>query len=387
MPAGRPGKLIAAGSGLCLTLAACSAGGGGAQARPSPPADRSASPPPPAVMQPPSAPPAMALQITPAPYQLPWPIAREVVLARGGDLLIAGGLTQRSATTGAMFLLDPVTGRVRRAGLLARPTQDAAAALVSGQAYVFGGSAAASVADVQALSASGTTATAGQLPEPRSGASAVTLGGSAYLIGGYDGASLETPVLATTDGRRFRAVATLPVPVRYPAVAGVGKTIWVFGGQTPSGPTDAVQRVSLTTGRATVVGHLPDPASGAVAFALGGRVYVAGGQVQRGPGPVTSNVVLAFDPTRDAVTAAGQLPVPAANAAVGVLAGTAYLIGGNDGQRQVPTVTRLRLAAAPAAGGPCPAARSWPARPGWGPPTARATWRRTPTRRPCPATS
>ena len=353
MPAGRPGKLIAAGSGLCLTLAACSAGGGAAQARPSPPA-RSASHPPPTVMQPPSALPAVALQITPAPYQLPWPIAREVVLARGGDLLIAGGLTQRSATTGAVFLLDPVTGRVRRAGLLARPTQDAAGALVSGQAYVFGGNAAASVADVQALSASGTTATAGQLPEPRSGASAVTLGGSAYLIGGYDGASLETPVLATTDGRRFRAVATLPVPVRYPAVAGVGKTIWVFGGQTPSGPTDAVQRVSLTTGRATVVGHLPDPASGAVAFTLGGRVYVAGGQVQRGPGPVTSNVVLAFDPTRDAVTAAGQLPVPAANAAVAVLAGTAYLIGGNDGQRQVPTVTRLRLTAALAAGGAVP---------------------------------
>ena len=345
MPAGRPGKLIAAGSGLCLTLAACSAGGGAAQARPSPPA-RSASHPPPTVMQPPSALPAVALQITPAPYQLPWPIAREVVLARGGDLLIAGGLTQRSATTGAMFLLDPVTGRVRRAGLLARPTQDAAGALVSGQAYVFGGNAAASVADVQALSASGTTATAGQLPEPRSGASAVTLGGTAYLIGGYDGASLETPVLATTDGRRFRAVATLPVPVRYPAVAGVGKTIWVFGGQTPSGLTDAVQRVSLTTGRAAVVGHLPDPASGAVAFTLGGRVYVAGGRVQRGSGPVTSNGVLAFDPARDAVTAAGQLPVPAANAAVGVLAGTAYLIGGNDGQRQVPTVTRLRLTAA-----------------------------------------
>ena len=70
MPAGRPGKLIAAGSGLCLTLAACSAGGGAAQARPSPPA-RSASHPPPAVMQPPSAPPAVALQITPRAVSAP----------------------------------------------------------------------------------------------------------------------------------------------------------------------------------------------------------------------------------------------------------------------------------------------------------------------------
>jgi hypothetical protein len=374
MPAGRPGRLIAAGSGLCLTLAACSTGTGRAAPEgPSAPATP-ASPLPAAATPRPSAP-ATAMQITPAPYQLPSPIAREVALARGGDLLIAGGLTQRSATTGAMFLLDPVTGQVRRAGRLARPTQDAAGALVSGQPYVFGGAAVASVADVQALSPPGTAATAGQLPEPRSGASAVTLGGTAYLIGGYDGASLETRVLATTDGRRFATVATLPVPVRYPAVAGAGKTIWVFGGQTPSAPTDAVQRINLATGRAAVVGHLPDPTSGAVAFTLGGRVYLAGGQVQRGrarggrpgasgPRLVTSNGVFAFDPTHDAVAAAGQLPVPVANAAVAVLAGTAYLIGGDGGQRQVPTVTRLRLTAASAAGGAA----------GGGPVLASAPW-------------
>ena len=399
MPAGRPGRLIAAGSGLCLTLAACSTGTGRA-APDGPSAPATAASPPPAVAAPRPAAPATAMQITPAPYQLPWPIAREVALARGGDLLIAGGLTQRSATTGAMFLLDPVTGQVRRAGRLARPTEDAAGALVSGQPYVFGGAAVASEADVQALSPPGTAATAGQLPEPRSGASAVTLGGTAYLIGGYDGASLETRVLATTDGRRFATVATLPVPVRYPAVAGAGKTIWVFGGQTPSGPTDAVQRINLATGRTAVVGHLPDPTSGAVAFTLGGRVYLAGGQVQRGrarggrpgtlgprlvagrhsgpglapgsasgPGQVTSNAVFAFDPTRDAVAAAGQLPVPVANAAVAVVAGTAYLIGGDDGQRQVPTVTRLRLAAASAAGG----AAAGGAVPG-GPVLASAPW-------------
>src|SRR5262249_9900467 len=179
-----------------------------------------------------------------------------------------------------------------------------------------------------------------------------------------------------------------------PAVAGAGKTIWVFGGQTPSGPTDAVQRVNLVTGRAAVVGHLPHPTSGAVAFTLGGRVYLVGGQVQRGrarggrrgtlgpglvtgrhtgpglapgsasgPRQVTSNAVFAFDPRRDAVPTAGQLPVPVANAAVAVVAGTAYLIGGDDGQRQVPTVTRLRLAASAAGGavpgGPILASAPW----------------------------
>jgi hypothetical protein len=297
----------------------------------------------------------MALQITPAAYQLPSGIAREVVFTRDGQLLIAGGLTQQSATTDAMTMLNPTTGRITRAGRLAEPTHDAAGALLSGRPYVFGGGVEASVAGVQALTPGGTATVTGQLPGPRSDASAVTLGTTAYLIGGYDGISYNASVLATADGRRFRTVATLPVPVRYPAVAGAGNRIWVFGGQAAGGLTDVIQQVDLGTGRATVVGRLPARVSGAVAFTLGGRIYVAGGQVlvhggARGGPPVASgprlaasNAVLAFDPAHDAVSSAGRLPVPVANAAVAVLAGTAFLVGGNNGQRQVPTVTRLRL--------------------------------------------
>ena len=226
------------------------------------------------------------------------------------------------------------------------------------------------MADVQALHPGGTAAVAGQLPRPRSDTSAVTLGGTAYLIGGYDGARYDRRVLATSNGGRFAAVATLKVPVRYPAVAGIGGRIWVFGGQTPSGLTGAIQQVSLATGQTTVVGHLPDPATGATALVLGGRVYVAGGQVlphggaaggagggaggapgAAGPRLVTSREVFVFDPTRDAVTAAGQLPVPVANAAAAAVAGTVYLVGGSDGGRQLPTVTRLQLVPLSAAAG------------------------------------
>ena len=52
-------------------------------------------------------------------------------------------------------------------------------------------------------------------------------------------------MLATTDGRHYRTVARLPVPVRYPAVAALGHQIWVFGGQTPAGLTSDVQRIAL----------------------------------------------------------------------------------------------------------------------------------------------
>ena len=46
------------------------------------------------------------------------------------------------------------------------------------------------------------------------------------------------------------------------------------------------------------------------------------------------------------MTTVGRLPVAVTNAAAAVIGGTAYLVGGNNGNRQVTTVARLRLVAA-----------------------------------------
>ncbi|MGE5132248.1 MAG: hypothetical protein ACM32E_04980 [Gemmatimonadota bacterium] len=315
-----------------------------------------------AAASPPPATAALVLQVTPAAYQLPSGVSREVVLAAGRRLLIAGGLTPSSASSAAVRSLNPVTGDAARAGRLAAPTHDAAGAVLGGRAYLFGGGDQASAASVQSLAARGRAALAGRLPRPRSDLSAVTIGGTGYLLGGYDGASYDASVLATRDGRHFRQVAKLPVPVRYAAVAAAGGQIWVFGGQSASGLTSDIQRVSPATGAASVAGHLPRPVTGAAALALGGLIYVAGGQVAPARGGsaasaaalTTTGAVLAFDPGRGTMTPAGQLPVPVANAGAAVLGRTGYLVGGNNGQRQVPTVTTLRLvtpaAALPPAG-------------------------------------
>ena len=282
----------------------------------------------------------MSLQVTPAAYQLPSGISREVVLALGGNLLIVGGLNQRSVTTSAITELNPVTGRTTRSGRLADPSHDAAGALLGGQPYLFGGGVQASLAAVQSLRHGGTAGVTGQLPGPRSDLSSVTLGSTAYLAGGYDGASYDATVLATRNGSTFRTVASLRVPVRYAAVAGAGTDVWVFGGLTPAGPTRIIQRVNLATGRAAIAGHLPVAVSGATAFSLAGRIFVAGGLTASG---AASPAVLAYDPAHRSVTPAGTLPVPASNAAAAVVGGTAFLVGGYDGHRQLPTVTQLRL--------------------------------------------
>jgi hypothetical protein len=264
-----------------------------------------------------------------------------VVLARGGDLLIIGGLDQRSVTTAAVTQLNPVTGRTARTGQLASASRDAAGALLGGQLFLFGGGVTSSIAAVQSLRPGPTATVAGHLPGPRSGLSSVTLRSAAYLVGGYDGASYDAAVLSTTTGTSFATVAKLPIPVRDAAVTGTGDDIWVFGGQTPAGPTSSIQRVDITAGRASVVGNLPAALSGATAFTLGGRIFVAGG---RGGGAgAASRAVLAFDPARHLVTAAGTLPVGVSNAASAVVGGTAFVVGGSDGHRQLPSVTQVQL--------------------------------------------
>ena len=345
MSAGRPARLASGATrrrlflvagGLSLSLAAaCSAGSEPAPRHHAPAAHSPAPAPLPTASEP------LSLQITPAAYQLPSGISREVVLASGGRLLIIGGLDQRSVTTRVVTELNPVTGRAVRAGRLAAASHDAAGALLGGTPYLFGGGVAASLATVQSLRGRGTATVAGRLPGPRSDLSSVTLGGTAYLVGGYDGASYDAAVLATGNGRTFRAVARLPVPVRYAAVAGAGRDIYVFGGQTTAGPSRVIQRVNLDTGRATVVGRLPAPVTGATAFTLAGRIFVAGGQA--GARPAATRAVLAYDPARHSATRVGALPVPVSNAASAVIGGTAFIVGGSDGNRQVPAVAQVRL--------------------------------------------
>lgn len=333
--------LTAVAGGLCLSLAAaaCSASAGppaqgSAAARTSAPARSAAARAP------------MDLQVTRADYHLPAAISREVVLARGPDLLVIGGITQQLTTTGTIIQLNPVTGRATRAGQLAHPAHDASGAVLAGRPYLFGGGDQTELASVQALRHRGTAAVAGQLPGPRSDISSVTLGSTAYLVGGYDGSSWLGTVLATTNGRAFRRVANLPVPVRYAAVAGAGTRIWVFGGLTPAGNTRVIQQVNLATGKARVVGRMPAAMSAATAVTLGGRIFIAGGQVTRAGGAlVASRKVLAYDPVHHRVTTAGRLPVAVTNAAAAVVGGSAFLVGGNNGSRQVTTVAQLRLVA------------------------------------------
>jgi N-acetylneuraminic acid mutarotase len=285
-----------------------------------------------------------------APWRLPAPLSRMVAVPDGSSVRVAGGLTASDASASAVYRLDVGSGAARQAGALSQPVHDAAGASIAGALFVFGGGAASTTAAVQRVDGTGAGRVVGRLPQPRSDLAAVTLGGQVYLLGGYTGARQLAEVLDTTDGTTFHPAASLPVPVRYPAVAAVGTTIWVFGGEQSAGPVRAIQRVDVTTGRARVVGQLPDALSQATALVLDGQVLLAGGRTSS---TATSSSVYLFDPGQVSVHPVAQLPMSVADAGGVVVDQTGYLLGGeNDGR--VADVQTLTLATAPTSPTPSP---------------------------------
>jgi len=169
------------------------------------------------------------LDATLAPWRLPEATSRSVAMLDGSSIVLLGGLVSGDVSTAAVYRIDPGTGVAVRAGGLVRAVHDAAGALISGRALVFGGGSSATVDDVQAWSG-GPSAVVSRLPQARSDLASATIGSTTYLLGGFDGTALVPGVLATSDGVQFRDVGRLAQPVRYPAVAVAASRIWVIGG-------------------------------------------------------------------------------------------------------------------------------------------------------------
>ena len=319
------------------------------------------------------------------PWQLNAPLSREVALAGPrGRLVLLGGLTAASTSASGITAINTGNGHARRLGVLTGPLHDAAGTSVGTRELIFGGGTVASVATVQAFTppASGRAAATvtGTLGAARSDATAVTIGGTAYVVGGYTGSGPDAQVLATSDGRHFRSVAALRVPVRYPAVAAFGGKIFVFGGQAVTGPragkpVDTIQVVDPARRTASITGHLPEPVAGAAAVTIGGQVYVAGGDstvrqprtpgvgsTQFGSVPTgptsTVSAIWAFDPVTSRLLPAGHLQVPVSHAGVAVIGSTAWIAGGESSGVPVAAVQMFRpnaafgQAGAPGAGSP-----------------------------------
>src|SRR5215210_3002885 len=116
------------------------------------------------------------------------------------------------------------------------------------------------------------------LSQRRSYIASAQLGDRIFAAGGMVGET-GRPLAGFTryDPKRdeWTVLAQLPVPTRAAAAAGVGDSLYVFGGTTPDGNTDAVW--AWDGGTWTKRASLPTPRFNHTAVAVGSEIYVLGG--------------------------------------------------------------------------------------------------------------
>jgi hypothetical protein len=222
--------------------------------------------------------------------------------------MVLGGETG-GASTDQILLGAPshlhVAGRLPVAG------HDAAAVLLGKRVLLFGGGQASSVDSIVRVDpATGHAAPAGKLSEPLSDLGAVALNGRAYLVGGYTGTLFASAILRYPGEH---VVARLPNGTRYAGVAAIGRTIYVAGGITTGGTSDAIYAV---TNHVRQIGTLPAPEAHAGMASLGGALYLVGGRQ-----------VLRITPS-GTVSAAATLPVSLADPAVVAVGRSLVIVGG-----------------------------------------------------------
>jgi YVTN family beta-propeller protein len=254
-----------------------------------------------------------------------------------GALLI-GGLTAADASTTDITRVGS-TGS-RRAGKLAVAVHDAAAVLLPGGVFLFGGGDGVRQHNeiVRVDPASGHTIVVGSLPAASSDQAAAAIGSTAYIVGGYTGTRWLDTVVAWKPGTPARIVAHLPSPLRYAAVTAVGNRLVIAGGSRPDGSaSDAV--LGYTPGHQVVtLGRLPSATTHAAAATLRGTAYLIGGRGSVSGTPKAA--IVAIDVVHRSIRVAGRLPEPLSDlAAVGL--GDRILVAGGRGRQG--TVASVRL--------------------------------------------
>jgi DNA-binding beta-propeller fold protein YncE len=243
----------------------------------------------------------------------------------GGRILVAGGLV--GGASSREILAGP-PGQLRTVGTLPLPTHDAGLAVSGGAGFLFGGGEAVSTDAVVRIDArTGRARGAGSLGEPLSDLGAVSVARRIYLVGGYTGSRYATAVLRFRPGRAAGLVTRLPAGLRYAGVAALDGKIYVAGGVTPAGESDAVFVVDPARGTVRRLGTLPAPVAHAPLVALGGKLYLVGGTTSGGA-PVAR--IVRIDPWSGSTTVAGRLPHPLADSAAVRVGSRAIVLGGTS---------------------------------------------------------
>jgi hypothetical protein len=155
---------------------------------------------------------------------------------------------------------------------------------------------------------------------------AASIGDTVYIVGGYTGVTPLRTIVAWSGSGTGRVVAMLPHPLRYAAVAADSGHLIIAGGTSGDVATREVFSFDPAAGRVTRLARLPRPLTHASAVTLGAVVFVIGGRGSLEGTQVGG--ILAIDPLRRSVSAAGSLPVRLSDTGAAPVPGGALVVGG-----------------------------------------------------------
>ena len=165
------------------------------------------------------------------------------------------------------------------------------------------------------------------MSQRRSYVAAADIEGQVYAAGGMVGETgrpLDLLARYDPEADSWETLRRMPEPVRAGAAAAVDGVLYVFGGSTVDGNTDAVNAYDPAADEWSERAPLPEARFNHSAVALDGKVYVLGG-FHEGEALRTVDV---YDPATDSWSEGPELPIP--NHAFDAVAfdGEIWMIGG-----------------------------------------------------------
>jgi len=198
----------------------------------------------------------------------------------GNRFFVFGG--GADSVLGSVQEFHPGQNQARIVGRLPRLRADLSVAGTGDLAYVVGGFDG-STADPAVLSTTdgATFSTVADLPRPVRYAAAAVMGGYLWVFGGVQASSPSTAI-QRVDPRTGKAtvVGNLPVPLDHAVALVLGGTLLVLGGVINGQPSSIIWRLDPMTGSVTQTGTLPTAVSMPAAVVVGEVAYLVGGEGQ-----------------------------------------------------------------------------------------------------------
>jgi len=231
----------------------------------------------------------------------------------------------------------------------------AAAVTLGHDEYIFGGATGTASAPkpeegillYDVLSSNATVTEIAHLPSDNYGLGAAVIGSTVYLIGGDNGTTTLDTIVSWRPGARATVTATLPVALRYAAVAAVDGRIVIAGGLLSNNTASKQVFVYDPATRQVSALHaqLPTGIFAASGASLGQLAYVIGGATppaRSGANPTPVSTIYSVDPISGQLAQAGTLANGArGEAAVAKVGSSIYLAGGLTGTTTTNAVGTL----------------------------------------------